>query len=704
MILTALVLAATLHRGAEVPVTEPVPNASPYRQTVGAVAASHDVALLVWAEEQQLGAVRIDRDGKRLDARPIALSSAPVRARPDVARGANNWLTVWSEGYHDDSSTLAARFVDDQGVAGDGFTLAELPFPVRPRIAFDGTHFLVAWSEEDVMRGARLTAAGQLVEVKELARARARYDEFDLVALQGAQASGFALVTVHFEENDYTVEALRFTTAAELYSYTWLDRTTSAQLGSLFALADGDTLVAVWGSTNGLFVAREHQPVRHLGLNLSPYGIVKIGGTVQLLLRRTEGNEAILSSEDGSRMRSLAGSLPQPQFTSLAAASFGDRALVATTQHGLEAGMPPAEDDLYTHIVNELQEEAVASGRLAIEPARQVNPALARRNDRESLAVWLESGGDAPPMLMAMRVDNSGRPLDRVPVPVARVLDTDARPRVASDGTGYLLVWSDGSTVRATALRADGTRGPITSLGEHSVFPCVAWNGTEYLVAQSVFGGGPSLVRTVVQVTRVSRDGTAGAVTTVSGLDQHRVISCASAGDRTLIAWGGPENGVGGTILRADGTATGEFPIDGAAIHLGNVATDGDRFAVSWNGPRGIGWAILTTEGTVAHVADRAVEGYNSQLAASRNGWVLAWQAGTPSNLFAAPLDRDGGFPGPAIAFADSSTSEEAVALAGGDVPIAIYMRELETPLHSRWRVFTRTLGDLAGRRRAARR
>jgi hypothetical protein len=698
MILTAFVLAATLHRGAEVPVTEPVPNASPYRQTIGAVAASHDVALLVWVEEQQLGAVRMDRDGKRLDARPIALSSAPVHARPDVARGANKWLAVWSEGYVD-SFTLAARFVDDQGVAGDGFTLAELPFPVRPRIAFDGTHFLVAWSEEGVMRGARLTAAGQLVEVKELARARARYGEFDLVAL----SSGFALVTVHFAENDFTVEALRFTTAAELYSYTWLDHTTSAQLGSLFALADGDTLVAVWASTNGLFVAREHQPVRDLGLNLSPHGIVKIGGTVQLLLRRTERNEAILSSEDGSRMRSLAGSLPQPQFTSLAAASFGDRALVATAQHGQE--MPEAEDDLYTHIVTEVGEEVVAAGRLAIEPSRQVNPALARRNGRESLAVWLESGGDAPPMLMATRVDNSGRPLDRTPVPVAQVLNTYARPQVASDGTGYLLVWSDGLNVRATTLRADGTRGPIVGLGEtRSLFPCVAWNGVEYLVAQTVFGEAPWFVRTMVQVTRVSRDGTAGAVTIVSGLDQHEGVSCASAGDRTLIAWGGLEHGVAGTIVHADGTATGEFPIHRDANHLGNVATDGERFAVSWRGAEGMGWSILTAEGTVSHVNDSPFTGYNPQVAATRDGWVLAWQADTPVNLYAAALDRDGDPLGSPILLADSPLRDEAPALAGGGVPIAIYMRELETPLHSRWRVFTRVLSEVVGRRRAARR
>jgi hypothetical protein len=701
MILTALILAATLHRSAEVPVTEAVPNASPYRQYASAVAASDEVALLVWVEEQQLGAARIDRDGRRLDARPIALASAPVHARPDVARGANNWLVVWSEGYAP-GSALTARFVDDEGVAGEPFPLVEeLPYPVVPRIAFDGTHFLVAWQEDGVMRGARLTAGGQLVEVKELARARARYGEFDLVAL----SSGFALVTVHWAQPESTVEALRFTTDAELYSYTWLDQTTSAQIGPLFALADGDTLVAVWASPNGLFVAREHQPLRDFGLSLSPHGIVKIGNTVHLLLRRTEGNEAILVSEDGTQTRSLAGSFPQTRFTSLAVASFGDRALVATAQHGQEVGMPAAEDDLFTHIVSGVQEEVVAARRLAIEPSRQINPALARRNDSESLAVWLESGGDTPPMLMAMRVDNSGRPLDPAPVPVARVLNTYARPQIASDGTGYLLVWSDGQTVRATALRADGTRGPIAGLGDtRSLFPCVAWNGTEYLVAQSVFAEAAWYVRTRVQVTRVSRDGHAGATATVSGIDQHEVISCASAGGRTLIAWDGPENGVAGTIVRADGTATGEFPIHRDAIHLGNVATDGDRFGVSWRGAQGMGWSILTAEGTVSHVATAPFQGFHQQLAASRNGWVFAWQADNPANLYAAALDRDGRVLGSPILLADSPLRDEALALAGGDVPIAIYMRELETPLHSRWRVFTRTLSEIAaGRRRSAR-
>ena len=696
---TALVLAATLHLGAEAPVTEPVPNASPYRQHVAAVAASDDVALLVWYEEEQLGAARIDRDGNRLDARPIGLSSARVHALADVARGANNWLVVWSEG-HDHGSSLVARFVDDDGVAGEGFTLAELPFPVVPRIAFDGTHFLVAWREEGVMRGARLTAAGHVVEVKELARARANYGEFDLVAL----SSGFALVTVHFAENDYTVEALRFTTAAELYSYTWLDHTTSAHLGSVFALADGDTLVAVWGSTNGVYVTREHQSIRHLGLNLAPHGIVKIGGTVHLLLRRAEADEVFFLSEDGLQTRSFAGSSPLTRFTSLATASFGDRALVATAQHAYEPFIAPADDDIHTHVVDERQQEVVAPQRLAIEPTRQINPALARRNENESLAVWLESGGEAPPMLMAMRVDNAGRPLAAAPQPVARVFNTFARPQVASDGTGYLVIWSDGSTVSATALRADGTRGPIADLGAtRSLYPCVAWNGTEYVVAQLVFGEAPWFVRTKVQVTRVSRDGNAGAVTIVSGLDQHGAVSCASAGGQTLIAWGGPANGVAGTIVRADGTATGEFPIHRAAIHLGNVATDGERFGVTWNGPEGTGWSILTLQGTVSHVGQGALGGYNPQIAARRNGWVVAWQGGTPSDLYAAALDRDGRVAGPRLSLADSPLRDEAVALAGGDVPIAIYMRELETSLHSRWRVFTRTLSDIPGRRRSAR-
>jgi hypothetical protein len=338
------------------------------------------------------------------------------------------------------------------------------------------------------------------------------------------------------------------------------------------------------------------------------------------------------------------------------------------------------------------------------EPSLQKNPAIARRSDEESLAVWTESGLDGPPMILAVRIGNDARPIDRVPIAVSPVALPDARAQVASDGTGYLVVWADTyGALSAAPVRADGTPGPATSLsvarGLHS---CVAWNGTDYLVGQLVDGEDTRFPRTVAQVTRVSRDGVPGAVTTVSGLDHHTSISCASAGDKTLIAWGGSSTGgIAGAIVNAGGTATGEIFIDVGTI-VGNVAANGERFAVAYDVTLGIEWALVTLEGTVTRFGEKRLPGSRARIAASRDGWVLAREIA--GNLDATALDRNGRRTGGGLfTISGSAMRDEAVALAGGDVPIAIYMRELETPLLSRWRVFTRTMTSGNPRRRAAR-
>jgi hypothetical protein len=690
-----LLLASTLHAGPERFISAPAPNASPYRQFVGEIAADEDAALIVWLDENHVAAARVDRDGRPLDARPAALSSGPVSTRPAVARGTNGWLAVWNE-----AGTITGRSVGDDGSAGDLVAIEQLmSASAAPQAAFGGSHYLVTWMSPKAITGARLMPGGEVVEVKELARTDGFYMDFELVSLP----DGFAIVTIRKTNGDeHIVEALRFTAAGELHAYSWLDHTSTAQLTSLTAAADGDVLVAMWGSTNGTFVAREHQPLRHLGA-LKPEGIVKIGGTVHLLMLGG-ANEVLLVSEDGSQTRSLERGFPRTSFTSVAAASFGDRAIVTTTKHDELVLVPPTDEDIHMHLVDELQQSVVPSERLAIEPSLQMNPAIARRTSEESLAVWTETGTGRPGAVVAVRVDNAGRPLGP-PLPVTPTVSRNARAQVASDGEGYLVVWGDAvgtaAVARANAIRPDGTVAPNAYLGGiQALDVCVAWNGSDYLVGQIVATEIGRFPPTAVQITRVSPDGVPGEVLRVSGVGSHSSVACAAAGDKTLVAWSG-DGSIAGTIVSPGGTTTGESFI-GAGTDVGNVASNGPSFAVAYKVALGVEWALVTSEGTVSRFNERRLPGTGPRIAASRDGWVLAWEHGE-TDLTAAALRPDGSRNGPPFVLSASSMRDEAVALAGGDVPIAIYMRELETPLLSRWRVFTRTMTSGTPRRRAAR-
>lgn len=692
LLVPLLLVASTLHAGPERFISAPVPNASPYRQFVGEIAADEDVALIAWLDENHVAAARVDRDGRPLDARPVALSSGPVSTRPAVARGTNGWLTVWNE-----TGTITGRSLGDDGRPGNLITIAQLVSGSEPpQVAFAGGHYLVAWMSLTAITGARLTLEGELVEVKELARTDGFYMDFELVSLP----NGFAIVTIRRNGDEHVVEALRFTATGELHAYSWLDHTSSAQLYSLTATADGDVLVAMWASTSGTFVAREHRPLRHLGA-MKPQGIVKIGGTVHLLMLTEPGNEVLLVSEDGSQVRSLEAGLPQTRFTSIAAASFGDRALVATTKHDALTLVPPIGEDIRTHVVDELEQSVVPSERLAIEPSLQMSPAIARRNSEESLAVWTETGTGRPGAIMAVRVDNAGRPLG-TPLAVSPAVSPTARAQVASDGEGYLVVWGDPLTIaaRASAIRPDGTVGPNANLGGlRAIDVCVAWNGTDYLVGKIVATEIGRFPPTAVQITSVSRNGVPGEVLRVSAVGSYSSVACAAAGDRTLVAWSN-QGTIAGTIVSPGGTTTGEiFIAVGTAV--GNVASDGERFAVAYDVPSGVEWALVTSEGTVTRFGERRFPGSRARIAARRDGWVLAREVA--GDLDATALDRDGQRTGSLFTISALPGRDEAVALASGDVPIAIYMRELETALLSRWRVFTRTMTSSNPRRRAAR-
>ncbi len=668
MSLVPLLLASLLHFGPQYPVTPPVPAASPYEQFLGEAAASADVALVVWAEAGgHIAAARVGRDGERLDTRAIALSGSDGFL-PKVVRGAGKWLVVWVE-----SSTVYGRFVGDDGVAGERLTIGGLDLIHTLRIAFDGTHYLVAWNSNSGTSASLVDAEGGVSYYGRLLPARS---EFAVAALD----SGFAVVAVGASDDASTIEVFRFTTDAELYAYSWLDETSTATLSEVHAIADGDTLVATWESSGRVFIAREHQPLRVAPIGTTPLGIMKIGGAVHVLMRDVAANEAWLVSEDGSRTRRVMGVAPWPAAAVVAAASFGDRALFATS-----------DGDIRTSIIDASLHDLSPVERLAFEPALQEHPAIARAG-QESLAVWVESGHDGPPSLDAVRLDSAGRPLGD-----AFTIGTgtrSVRPHVASDGAGYVVAWDDDS-VRARHIRPDGTLGAVADLGDSLREVCIAWNGTEYLVGRIAFGEETGMKRTVVQVTRVSFDGVAGAVSTISGLDQHLALSCASAGDRTLFAWQ-DSNGVSGSVMSTGGTTTGVFPI--GRFSQPTVASDGERFAVAWmNQNHDTERAIVSREGTVSPVNDAVVfDAEHPRLAATRDGWVLAWNDGAITRLM--PLDRDGRTAGPT-----RTIDANELALAGGDAALAIYTRELEPSLLQRWRVFTRTISSSNPRRRAAR-
>ena len=214
--------------------------------------------------------------------------------------------------------------------------------------------------------------------------------------------------------------------------------------------------------------------------------------------------------------------------------------------------------------------------------------------------------------LVACRVDGSGKAVDEKPLVVSAAEDLQERPRVASDGKNFLVVWQDlrngkdydtyaarvtseGKTLDADGILVCGGKG-------NQANPRVAWDGKAFLVVWQDFRSGSFYE---VYGGRVSAEGKAldpGGVklAAANGAKHQRYTpAVASTGEgRSFVVW------AGGHGRRAD--AGGVFVADGKPA--GSVAyKDVDARG---HGPGGPSNPV--------------------SLAASPTGYLAAWRTSAP--------------------------------------------------------------------------
>ena len=148
------------------------------------VAFAHTNYLAVWQSRQAGGAPTLDIVGKRMsptgvavDASPFAVGlSANPQRQPAIADDGTNYLAVWSDGRRGDGRwdiyatriSKSGEVLDPHGIPITTLNTAE----TGPAVAFNGYHFLVAWSDSrhsdyreylDVY-AARVDRNGQVLE------------------------------------------------------------------------------------------------------------------------------------------------------------------------------------------------------------------------------------------------------------------------------------------------------------------------------------------------------------------------------------------------------------------------------------------------------------------------------------------------------------------------------------------------------------
>ncbi|MCY1016116.1 hypothetical protein [Pyxidicoccus sp. MSG2] len=334
----------------------------------------------------------------------------------------------------------------------------------------------------------------------------------------------------------------------------------------------------------------------------------------------------------------------------------------------------------------------------------QLEPAVAF-DGTNYLVVWadhregLRRGSSSTSTLMGARVSRDGQLLDPFGFEITDTPHYHAAPSVAFDGTNFLVVWerqltpSSATDIHATRVSPAGqvidpAPAVISSAGFSQESPRVAFDGTNFLVVWLDWRNGSS---SDVYGARVGRDGKRiGTDFPIStGPQSEYLPTVAFGGSEFLVVWSDSRSGTGnsdlygtristaGTVLEPSGRSIISAPGSQGAPAL---VSDGTQYLLAWEdnraqladggtAPTQVYAARLALDGTPVSGSARALLSGGYQVtpvvAAARDGFLVTWQdyRGPSRVLPVVRLDASG---------AQVSTSELPVAPAPYIAPFSV--------------------------------
>jgi len=439
-------------------------------------------------------------------------------------------------------------------------------------VAFDGTNYLVVWSDGrrgsgSDLYGARVSPAGSVLDANGLALASSTV--FSLLMSAPAIAfDGTNYLLVWDEKIGFgsptNLQGLRVSPAGSpLGSPFVISNAVGSQLAAALAF-DGTNYLAVWqddrsGSGTDIYAAR-----------ISPAGTV------------LDTSGFAVSAQASNQLN------PSVEFNGASYVVVWEdyRNLLTTGIDLYGAKVTPGGAVLDT-----------AGLGLVQAPSTQAQPALTRLGNQYVLVWQDQRSGNLD--VYAARLDTNATVLDPAGLAVMTAPGTQSTVAVAANGTNALITWSDDPTAdiigaRVTAgasLTVLDPSGFTVSLSPNSeTSPAVAFDGTNFLVVwQDNRGSGFDLYG-----VRISGSGTVldPSGFPISGaLGHQRNPAVAFDGTNFLVAWEDTRNNPAsdifaarvspaGTVLDANGLSI--CPRSGAQEHPA-VGFDGTNYLVVWD-------------------------------------------------------------------------------------------------------------------------
>jgi hypothetical protein len=450
------------------------------------VDASGTNFLLVWEDDRNVGtgfvdiyAARVNGAGTVLDRGgfPVGTGSAD-RHTPAVAAGVADYLVAWL-----DERNLGTNGQDIYGarVTTDGAVTDPVGFAIStatndqttPVLAFNGSQYLLAWTDARNMATTDLDIYGALISTNATV----------------APPEGFVVSTGASDE-----EAPATASNGSNYLVVWQDYRNSE--------ANGADLYGVRVSTTGAVldpsaIAISTAPADQVSPN------VATDGTNYLVVWEDYRNDATSGADIYGARITGAGAVQDPGGIPISTAASdqlapavagGSSGYLVAWQDGRNLATSGA--DIYGSRVNS-SGSVLDAGGIPICSVNGAQYSAAVAFDANNyLVVWSDERnlGVTGVDVYGARVNTAGQVLDSPNIPIIQAAGDDVFPAVASAAGGFLAVWEDGRNSATTGDEIYGTRitdaGVVSDPGGlaidvtpgYEATPAVAASGTNYLV------------------------------------------------------------------------------------------------------------------------------------------------------------------------------------------------------------------------------
>ncbi|QSQ19174.1 tandem-95 repeat protein [Pyxidicoccus parkwayensis] len=425
--------------------------------------------LVVYVSGNAIRGVRVNARGEAQGGFPISAPEAVAATTPELAFDGTNYLVVWSERASQTDlaeNILGARVSLTEGVQGAPFFIRDAPGrQYLPQVIFNGTNYVVTWQDDQIGRGNLLT-----IQAARVSPSGAVLDADGYVVM--GNPSG----------NTFFVEDM--------------------------ATSGTDILVAWVGASGSV-----HDPVYTSRLNLEGAPLTE---------------KILVSSSSHTQL-------------SPSVASDGHHHLVVWT----EPNALPQGSDIFGTFLDDAGVEVTPGGFAITQAARNQQAPAVAFDGTHFLVTWTETLSNADDhAIMGRRIPAFGAPV----TPEFRIhslAGAPGTPRLACDAKNCLVVWYQPSSTSANGVirgtRVDANNVVLSQGGLQLTVsrplegnPSVSFDGTHFLL---VYSAGTSA--TSVQGVLVGSNGqTAASGFTISAESPgRRYPSVAFDGTNHVVAW-----------------------------------------------------------------------------------------------------------------------------------------------------------------------